>query len=1039
MKRIARLIWAALLFGACAEPVQDSQMLPEGANVRFSLCAAADEESTKSSVSGSVDSRVNNYSLMVYSSGRLVAGCYVDGAGETELLLVAGIPYDIYAVANAGEIERPALETELWDYRYRIDARGIVKQFSEDGIPMACVQKNVRFSRGENTSGLALERLVAKLHLSVDNSAITGMGVAAVWLKNCARTIQVFPGGKRSGSRITSAEDAMDGDYAAMKDQVLLSMGRSADFYVPENCQGTILPSNNDPWAKVPDNVSQSAMCTYLEVECNIMDGYAVAGDVTYRMFLGKDNCRNFDVCGNTESTLELTTSKDLRRLSWKILPDISFEEGVASATVTEAMHTAWNNQYIGEKSRVRLNLNPYLRDFLDDILQDCTLKCLDADGHELGGFAFSALEINGFSLECDMALSAYSASGAAVLWLCYPDGTPICRVDTAEPIAVKKPRAVMLAADSVGPGQNVLSGVMSKPMPEVGGKSDPVKVYLLDSGGKNLNSSVQYGFSLEPYSGTDIVFTPRGGDAAAQIAATVSICRRMGEECSDGPALVYDFSSENSGANSSLNKTLSTFSSGTTLYDCRLALPNASNALAFTGGVTVLRPILVSASSDSFSSGAIDLLNSNIGTNLLVYNPSNIYIAGEYCFLGGAYNISATPPSSLADPGVNFLIGCADGHTDTAPWFGRRVAFEVDPSVGSAVGEYSILTSQLFRQVDVRSRLMTAYGTQLNYKLYRVSTSFGMSSMQRLIPHGSKLADLLVRDASGSLMNYYYEDINGRYLDSGGRVQAGERTARWTSGYNYLGGVGWRSLYRDVPDFTSGLCSSYSPLNVDGLDSEKLRLSFRYDSASSTAYLDIAGNSGGNTIAVSVTPQFFGERIWTKANYGGNEYAYFTYNAPKISRTVTSATSSVALMTKTQMDNAFVYLNQNYWHESCGAVLNLPGNRYSALAMPTSMKFLIEISIADTDGRWVPYSSSVSNGPQLTISPTIYYRTALGTYVQNSGVLPDGTSVGEHETASKVASKYSDYFVYDESTRYNYTPTAEFVFPQRQVYYKVK
>ena len=70
------------------------------------------------------------------------------------------------------------------------------------------------------------------------------------------------------GNRAVDATEVGTGDYASEADVTLLNEGQEISLYVLENRQGTLLPSNEDPWRKVPDSLDETvaACCTYLEV-----------------------------------------------------------------------------------------------------------------------------------------------------------------------------------------------------------------------------------------------------------------------------------------------------------------------------------------------------------------------------------------------------------------------------------------------------------------------------------------------------------------------------------------------------------------------------------------------------------------------------------------------------------------------------------------------------------------------------------------------------------------------------------------------------
>lgn len=77
---------------------------------------------------------------------------------------------------------------------------------------------------------------------------------------------------------------------------------------------------------KVPDSLGERAgLCTYIEVNCKFAEGFLLAGDVTYRFYIGNDNITNFDVRRNTIISIYLYLTDDgLNKVSWKVEADVT-------------------------------------------------------------------------------------------------------------------------------------------------------------------------------------------------------------------------------------------------------------------------------------------------------------------------------------------------------------------------------------------------------------------------------------------------------------------------------------------------------------------------------------------------------------------------------------------------------------------------------------------------------------------------------------------------------------------------------------------
>ena len=140
------------------------------------------------------------------------------------------------------------------------------------------------------------------------------------------------------GSRALTAEEVMDGDYASAGDlNTLNTTGEGIHFYTLENRQGTLLPQVTDPWQKIPDNLSNGNLCTYIEVNASFRQGFFYSGNVTYRFYLGQDSTTNFDIIRNNDMSVLLTLSGDnfgegQQNISWKVILDTGMSrEGYAS------------------------------------------------------------------------------------------------------------------------------------------------------------------------------------------------------------------------------------------------------------------------------------------------------------------------------------------------------------------------------------------------------------------------------------------------------------------------------------------------------------------------------------------------------------------------------------------------------------------------------------------------------------------------------------------------------------------------------------
>jgi hypothetical protein len=282
---------------------------------------------------------------------------------------------------------------------------------------MAWSRSGIKDREGMGTIMVQLERLAAKITLSLDKDVLEGLNVTSARLCQCASVVRPFKDTGTRGSRVSLPEEVIPGDRATEDDLSILNGGGSVVFYALENCQGVLLPGNISPAGKVPEEVGPAAdLCTYLEVAGVFGDAAFLEGEVVYRFYLGLDACTSFDVPGNSsiDVTLQLTGA-GLHEVSWRVDADVSVREGYAWGSVVRGLHDV-DDLYVGEKFRYQVEVSDEILSYIGGDASVCSLW-LDS---EQGALEFSALEGEGNVYACDVACRK-SASGR--LYLLGPDG----------------------------------------------------------------------------------------------------------------------------------------------------------------------------------------------------------------------------------------------------------------------------------------------------------------------------------------------------------------------------------------------------------------------------------------------------------------------------------------------------------------------------------------------------------------------------------------------------------------------------------------
>lgn len=261
---------------------------------------------------GVQDMSVVNLSVFVYSEGQLVTDRYYTSFDSMRIPLEKDLIYDVYVLANTGRVLPPVLESELPGLRCGTGNGNMP-------FPM-CWSRHDVSPVTQPSLIIALERLVARVMLEVD-CQVPGLEVRSVCLAQAPSSVRPFD---PAGNRIVSSDDVTCLHASENEVQILNKKGKLT-FHVLENMQGTLLEGNEDPMAKIPDNIGEAAgLCTYLDVECAFGAGSDKEGSVSYRMFVGKDNSANFDVQRNhvLNVVLALTPSGLGIEDSWKVVSD---------------------------------------------------------------------------------------------------------------------------------------------------------------------------------------------------------------------------------------------------------------------------------------------------------------------------------------------------------------------------------------------------------------------------------------------------------------------------------------------------------------------------------------------------------------------------------------------------------------------------------------------------------------------------------------------------------------------------------------------
>lgn len=531
MKRL--LFWLSFaLTGCVAEiglPEVGDQIQDRAVDVVLDISRSV---SSKSSLSLD-EYAIDDLYVVIYRGGVLEYSQYVPSmVPSLKVRLMEGSEYDIYVLGNAGEVPVFAGEAE-----FRERCIYAIQDISDlhGRIPMAWSSYGIQARQGMKPIQVQLERLAAKITFTLDKDVLEGLQVTSAKLCQCASVVRPFNDDGRRGSRALSQEEMIPGDMASEEDLLSLNGGGAIVFYALENCQGLLLPDNDSPACKVPEEVGPAAdLCTYLEVEGVFGDESFLEGEVVYRFYLGLDACSSFDVPGNACIDVELQlTGMGLREVSWRVNADVSVREGYAWGSVARGLHDV-DDLYVGEKFLYQVEVSDEILAYVGGDASVCSLW-LDSVH---GALEFSDLEGEGNVYTCDVACRE-PASG--ILYLLGPDGEKLSTL--SQDVSVRLPRVVLSEykyADDAEPLE-VLAYI---PECVINGGQEKVYVYLADNNRCNLNSSAAYGFDLQLFD-----FRMQGIEGYGILDRFFDSSIVAGKECSGGFAYELDLSAINDGS----------------------------------------------------------------------------------------------------------------------------------------------------------------------------------------------------------------------------------------------------------------------------------------------------------------------------------------------------------------------------------------------------------------------------------------------------------------------------------------------------------
>ena len=530
-----------MMLSSCADEVIPSEdTIAEVFNIRLDIGMSDD---TRSCIFPDEES-VDNLNVYIFCQGLLVRHLYESQTSSVSVDLNAGSLYNVYVLANVGEME-PFVNESDFVSKFVLGISSVTDM--EEFLPLAGCLRQVAVSRQGQRVPIKLERLVSKIFFSLDKSALDGLEVTSV--KLCQAPLKVWPfvGG---GSAAYSVSDVADGDYCTDEDICALNDGEEVNFFTLENCQGILLPDNEDPWLKVPSYLDDKAdICTYLEVACSF-DGTGICeGEVIYRLYLGQDACTDFNVLRNSVLRVFLSLTIDgLRKsVSWRVEPDYSIRNGFASGWISDGRHNE-DDLYVGEKFEYAVSVSDEMSDYIGTDMTECEVF-FRPDGADDGDhIRFSEFKGNGNDGYYVEATCVSPSEGQICL---REKGGRVLAV-LSDNVCVYLPGVVVSDKpyDDGSQGMVSYNGNLNCP---INGPRSGLYVYFVDCEFLNLNVSSGCGYDLSVF---DFDVEPQMA-ADAKVLRTMGLTVETGTGGSDGPVLSYDLECVHDGKDHEVNMSL--------------------------------------------------------------------------------------------------------------------------------------------------------------------------------------------------------------------------------------------------------------------------------------------------------------------------------------------------------------------------------------------------------------------------------------------------------------------------------------------------
>lgn len=287
---------------------------------------------------------------------------YTDNGAKYSFSWLKDTECQIFVCANLGfRLKGITTISDLMNARYHM---AYPDEYSR-GLPMCGISNIIRINESHSSIDVRLKRMMAKISLSIDRSALRKnikFNVRSLRIGGSPKSAYVF-----SKSKANSSSDVFDIGYMKTLGEVDgLNIGaeggksREVSLYMMENMQGNLLPEAGTEKEKILDLSDElSSVCSFIEMKAEYQSDslYSRPGEyLTYRFYLG-DSPQNFDVERNCHYHITVRPSgTGINEDSWRIDKTGLSPYNAATISVQPGKYIEGK---IGDDIHIRATVNP--------------------------------------------------------------------------------------------------------------------------------------------------------------------------------------------------------------------------------------------------------------------------------------------------------------------------------------------------------------------------------------------------------------------------------------------------------------------------------------------------------------------------------------------------------------------------------------------------------------------------------------------------------------------------------------------------------